>query len=124
MTKKKLTKDDLKVWEYVTRNVTKLNEPRKPVIPTEQNYSQLITTLDLHGYTLQEAFDTVISYLDLCYTYNVKSVTIITGKGKGDATIRREFPHWLEHPVIVDKVSEYQELNQGAFRIKIKAKRT
>ena len=38
-------------------------------------------TIDLHGYTLEEANKQISEFIDSCYINKVKKVNIITGKG-------------------------------------------
>ena len=41
----------------------------------------LTKSIDLHGYTLEEANKKIIEYIENCYLNNIDKINIITGKG-------------------------------------------
>ena len=49
--------------------------------------------LDLHGFTLEEAYQEFTDFIYAAYQENISKVEIITGKS---GRIRQEFPHWAE----------------------------
>jgi DNA-nicking Smr family endonuclease len=57
-------------------------------------------TLDLHGMTVQSAYQSLVSFLRGAHAQRLRCVEIITGRGSGETggAIRREFPHWLNRP--------------------------
>jgi len=57
-------------------------------------------TLDLHGMTVQHAYQSLVSFLRGAHAQRLRCVEIITGRGSGETggAIRREFPHWLNRP--------------------------
>jgi DNA-nicking Smr family endonuclease len=98
------------LWEKVCATVNRLGGPRSPrtridpVLPGP-------TVLDLHGFTVDEAYREVRDFLD----GKTRMVTVITGRS---GVIRREFPHWLAQ---FSNVSSYEETNDGgAFKVKLK----
>ena len=58
--------------------------------------------LDLHGYTLQEAYKETHEFVKECHRDRVKKVKVITGKGE----INKEFPMWLERSPLVRKMEQ------------------
>lgn len=55
--------------------------------------------LDLHGYTRQQAYQAVTSFIGMAYRLQWRSVEIVTGRGQqeqGTGVLRREVPLWLE----------------------------
>ena len=50
--------------------------------------------LDLHGLTLEEAFDEFTDFIYEAYTNNLSKVEIVTGKS---GQIKKEFPYWSEN---------------------------
>lgn len=71
--------------------------------------------IDLHGYTVQDAWHKVNAYIDEAKHLSVKEVLIITGKS-GD--ICKEFPSWMSYRV---DVKECRPQNGGgAYTVKIR----
>jgi DNA-nicking Smr family endonuclease len=59
-------------------------------------------TLDLHGLTVQHAYQALVSFLRGAHAQRLRCVEIITGRGNGETggAIRRELPYWLNRPDI------------------------
>ena len=111
--------DDLKLWREFRQDVTKLGEPRKPTRkivgqPTLPPVPQ--TIIDLHGLTVQDAFDTLIGFLEMNQKANTKSVIVITGKS---GKIRKEFAGWLDHKDI-KQFTKRSEENTGSFTLHLR----
>lgn len=85
----------------------------------------LLYELDLHGLTIEEAYQTVKRFFALHWQNESREITIITGKGlKGTGKIKNEIMLWLETPVFKDKIRETQWLNDGGvIRITLKRKK-
>jgi len=52
-------------------------------------------TLDLHGYTLQDAYNKSLIFLNECHSDGLRRVKIITGHGDGETSIKKEFTTWI-----------------------------
>jgi DNA-nicking Smr family endonuclease len=71
--------------------------------------------LDLHGYTVQAAYEETRQFLQAARFQKYKHVTIVTGLS---GQIRQEFRYWLQN---IDYVREVSEINGGgAFKVKFK----
>lgn len=82
--------------------------------------------LDLHGYSVQQAFDVLHDFLDEATARRLRCVEVITGLGGIDTigAVRRELPHWLERDHLRQRilcVVYAQNKNLGAVRIYLKA---
>ncbi len=87
-------------------------------------------TLDLHGLTQAEAFDTLKRFVCGCYEQQKRFVLVITGKGKitpdkPQGVLRARLREWIEHPEIKSYVlSLSQSLPQhggsGAFYVQLR----
>ncbi|MGH7051480.1 MAG: Smr/MutS family protein [Acetobacteraceae bacterium] len=57
-------------------------------------------SLDLHGLTAAKAAPLVEEFLHRASSEGLRTVEVITGRGAGleGGVIRRELPHWLNHP--------------------------
>lgn len=71
--------------------------------------------LDLHGYTVQDAWHKVNSYIDEAKRLGIMEVVVITGKS-GD--ICKEFPSWVSYRI--DVISCKPQNDGGAFTLKFK----
>ena len=80
------------------------------------------TILDLHGLTVQEAFETSQKFITRARHAGIKEITIITGRGTtGKALIKNEFLGWLENPKISPHIRTHQWQNRGgAVKIALK----
>tara|TARA_B100000809_G_C15058558_1_gene501521 strand:+ start:193 stop:450 length:258 start_codon:yes stop_codon:yes gene_type:complete len=58
--------------------------------------------LDLHEYTIQEAYEETLDFVIECHEERIKKAKVITGKGE----IGREFPMWLDRNPIVRKIEQ------------------
>ncbi len=83
--------------------------------------------LDLHGYTLQNAYNLFAEFIEYCHTEKLKNVLIITGKGTGTSgqTINYEFPHWCESNMIEPYIRSYKHAEaihggNGAFYVRLR----
>lgn len=127
-----MTEEDLAYWSMFINSITPLKRKKgevrvkttpkerlkiKPRVQREASFC-----LDLHGLTLQEAYETVYKFLTLHYQLSSKSILIITGKGlKGDGKIKKEIEFWLETKGFKEKILKYQiENDGGAIRIYLK----
>ena len=76
---KKISDKDKKDWLNFINNKEKLDN--KDFIKEKKNKIQLEKSIDLHGYTLDEANKTIHEFILSCYSSNVKKINVITGKG-------------------------------------------
>ncbi len=75
----KLSDKDKKDWEKFIKGDEKIENKDKEYI--KKNKKLLDKTIDLHGYTLEEADKKIFEYIKNCYLNNVDKINIITGKG-------------------------------------------
>ena len=74
----KLSDKDKKDWENFINSSEKLKSKE-----LEQSNDQVILerSIDLHGFTLEEANQEISKFIENCYLNRVKKINIITGKG-------------------------------------------
>lgn len=67
--------------------------------------------LDLHGLSLQQAYEALASWLPGEWAQGKRCVLVITGKGRspdgGPGALRSELPRWLETPPFRDFIRAY-----------------
>ena len=74
----KLSDKDKKDWEKFLDSSEKLHNK-----DVDQINNQIISerTIDLHGYTLEEANKKISEFIENCFANKVKKINVITGKG-------------------------------------------
>ena len=73
--------------------------------------------LDLHDYSLEDAFQERQEFITEAYKDNIKKIEIITGKS---GPIRKEFPFWAESNHQVQYIEP--SWHGGSYIIKIQRK--
>ena len=113
---------DIDVWNQFTQTIKPLSgktdkHPREfppQLHACRVSKGELVFELDLHGYTLDEAYKTVKKFIDLHYKKESKQIKIITGKGINQlGKIKSEIELWLETPVFSHKIREIKWINSG-----------
>ncbi len=129
-----LSSDDLSLWEAIKKTLSPLtkNKAREPVsMPPKLRVRraperELLYTLDLHGLTVEEAYQALRRFIMIHIRQNTKIITIITGKGspQKEGLIHREIAGWLETPFFTEKINQTRWLNGGgAIEIMLKRKK-
>ena len=74
----KISDKDRKDWQKFLDSSEKLHNK-----DVDQANNQIISerTIDLHGYTLEEANKKISEFIDKCYVNKIKKINVITGKG-------------------------------------------
>ena len=83
----------------------------------------LMMTLDLHGLTVEEAYQILRRFLMVHLKEGSKKITIITGKGspQKEGLIHHEIQNWLDTPFFKSKINEIRWLNGGgALELRLK----
>lgn len=107
--------DDMHLWKLVKETIAPLAQPRPQATLVQARPVQHVTTLDLHGMTVQQAYQTTLAFIISAAQHKVSRVTVITGRS---GQIRAEFRFWVEHH---PKVRQIAALNGGgAFSLKIR----
>ena len=74
----KISDKDKKDWQKFLDSSEKLHSK-----DLDQVNNQIISerTIDLHGFTLEEANKKISEFIDNCYLNKIKKINVITGKG-------------------------------------------
>ncbi|QCE33681.1 hypothetical protein FAI41_08900 [Acetobacteraceae bacterium] len=94
---------------------------KKKERPPKKEATEILHVLDLHGFTVQEAFCSFRSFMERAKGKRWREVEIITGLGiSGKGIIRRELRHWLERKEYSSRITEifHPPNNLGAVRVK------
>ena len=76
---KKISDKDKKAWEKFVNSKEKILDKDQRAI--NKNFLYIEKTIDLHGYTLQEANFEIEKFILVCFEKGITKINIITGKG-------------------------------------------
>ena len=134
---KRITDKDKKDWEDFLSKKDKL--PNKDINPADKRVPKVIT-IDLHGYTLDEANKKINDLINKSYEERVSKLIIVTGKGlhyKNDkdpyvskklGILKYSVPEFIKNNVeLMKKILEIKNADiedggSGAFYIYLKKK--
>ena len=117
--------NDLELWKNIKKYVKPLVKHQvvkqipKSYINAKKDYG-FPYIIDLHGYTVHNAYLTLIDFIIYHYHEKSKYVTVITGKGtpEKESLIHSEIEGWLNNPFFKNYVRDYEWINgNGAMRI-------
>ena len=133
---KKISDQDKKDWKKFIDNNEKLENKDKEIQKNEKNF--IIKSIDLHGYTLDEANKTIEDFIKQAYSENVNKLIIVTGKGlhsendkdpyvsKDLGILKYSVPEFItNNPGLMNKINEITDAKiedggGGAFYIFLK----
>ena len=131
----KISNKDKKDWENFLTSSDKL-ENKDQV--NKDKVSFKTKSIDLHGYTLEEANKFIEKFINKSYLENVKKLIVVTGKGlhsqneknpylsKDLSILKYSVPEFIEHNKdLMNKIIEIKNANikdggDGAFYIYLK----
>ena len=116
--------DDLSLWHELKKTITPLSGKgisclAKKDIPPRLRIRRvsapiLSYSLNLHGYTIAEAYEITKKFITRHQHIGSKKITIITGKGlKQIGAIKKEIPLWFETPFFREKIVSFSWKNDG-----------
>ena len=134
----KISDKDKKDWENFVSSEEKLpNKDNKSI-----NKKNFVTkSIDLHGYTLEEANKSIQDFINKSYEDNINKLIVVTGKGlhsnneknpyvsKELSILKYSVPEFIKKNIdLVKKISEIKSANiedggDGAFYIYLKKKK-
>ena len=76
----KLSDKDKKDWQNFLSSEEKIHNKDLSLSQTKTN-KELLKTIDLHGFSLENANRTIDEFINKCFKENVSKITVITGKG-------------------------------------------
>ncbi len=133
---KKISDKDKKDWENFISNKEKI--PNKDFVNSKKIRQEKIKKIDLHGYSLEEANNSVEGFIQKCYNERVTKIIVITGKGlrsknssnpylsKDLSILKYSVPEFIETKsslmkmIIEIKDAKIEDGGSGAFYIYLK----
>ena len=117
MKKKNISSKDLNTWFKFVKNLPNIEdkEKDKKTLPTGTK-----KTLDLHGFSLNEANKVVHQTLEDCFFKGIKALKIITGKGSRSKSFNDPYKS-KDLSILKNSVPEYiqnSDLKKYVIRIR------
>ena len=114
--KNKLSDKDKKDWQDFLNNSEKLDS--KDVDQTIKS-KILERSIDLHGYTLDDANKEISNFIENCYLDRVKKINVITGKGMRSKNLDNPYQS-IDLSILKHSVPEYIKSNPELMKKIIK----
>ena len=136
--KKKISEQDKKDWKNFLDSNERLENKDINIINNQKNIK--IKSIDLHGYTLDNANKFISEFIEKCYLENVSKIKVITGKGSRSknksnpylstdlSILKHSVPNYIKNnSKLMKKISELDldsvnDVSQGTFDIILKKK--
>ena len=111
---KKISDQDQKDWKKFVNSSEKLENKDKTIIKIQKNSNY--KSIDLHGYTLENANKVISDFIDKCYSDDVKKIKVITGKGSRSKN--KQDPYLsIDLSILKYSVPDYINSNQELLKI-------
>ena len=135
---KKISNKDQEDWEKFLINKEKI--PNKDFVNKKNIRHEKIKKIDLHGYTIEEANNTVEQFIQKCFDEDVTKIIVITGKGlrsknvenpylsKDLSILKYSVPQFIESNISLTKMiiettdAKIEDGGSGAFYVYLKNK--
>ena len=135
---KKISDKDKQDWESFIKNKEKI--PNKDFVNKKKIRHKKIKKIDFHGYTIEEANNTIEQFMKNCFEEEVTKIIVITGKGlrsknaqnpylsKDLSILKYSVPEFIESNKDLTKMiieitdAKIEDGGSGAFYIYIKNK--
>ena len=130
----KLSDKDKRDWQNFTSSEEKVHNKDLSLSQLKTN-KDLVKTIDLHGFSLENANKTIDEFINRCFKTNVSKITVITGKGlrsnninnpyvsKNLSILKNSVPEFIKSNTdLMKKIKNIQEAKaedggSGAFNI-------
>ena len=135
---KNLSKKDKKDWQNFIDSKDQIEDKDSKELKTKLVYTE--KTIDLHGYSLDEANNSVYNFIVSSYKEKTSKLNIITGKGSRSKNIDNPYestklgilkfsvPNYIKNNEDLMKLikeinfNEVNDVNKGSFSIFLKTK--
>ncbi len=135
---KKISDKDKKDWQEFIDNNERLNNKDKEIQKFQKNFKK--KSIDLHGYTLENANKAINNFVNKCYLEGIRNIKVITGKGSRSknkenpylstdlSILKYSVPNYIKNnSELMKKIKELDfdsvnDISQGTFDILLKKK--
>ena len=133
---KKISDQDQKDWKKFVNSSEKLENKDKTIIKIQKNSNY--KSIDLHGYTLENANKVISDFINKCYAEGIGNIKVITGKGSRSknkenpylsydlSILKYSVPDYIKNNFeLMKKIKELDfdsvnDISQGTFNILLK----
>jgi len=134
----RISDKDKKDWEDFLSSNEKIQDKDYKLKEKKQHKTR---SIDLHGYSLEEANETIQDFIHKSYEENVNKLIVVTGKGlhsnnekdpyvsKDLSILKYSVPEYIEHNIELKKIileitnAKIEDGGDGAFYIHLKRKK-
>ena len=110
---KNLSGKDKKDWENFLESKDKIEDKDSKELKFKKSYKE--ETIDLHGYSLDDANEKINILIPLCYENNISKINVITGKGSRSKN--KDDPHKsIDLSILKYSVPEYIKKNEELMK--------
>ena len=88
--KRKISDKDKKDWQNFISNKEKISN-KDLYLSNNKIEKKIIKTIDLHGFSLENANNVIEEFIIQCFKKNVNKIIVITGKGLRSKSIRNPY---------------------------------
>ena len=88
--KRKISDKDKKDWQNFISNNKKLSN-KDSYLSNNKIEKEIIKTIDLHGFSLENANNVIEEFIIQCFKKNVNKIIVITGKGLRSKSIKNPY---------------------------------
>ena len=135
---KKISHKDKKDWQEFIDNNERLDNKDKEIQKFQKNFKK--KSIDLHGYTLENANKAINDFVNKCYLEGIRNIKVITGKGSRSknkenpylstdlSILKYSVPNYIKNnSELMKKIKELDfdsvnNISQGTFDILLKKK--
>ena len=114
----KLSDKDKKDWQNFLSSEEKVCNKDLSLSPMKID-KDLVKTIDLHGFSLENANRTIDEFINRCFKTNVSKITVITGKGLRSNNINNPYVS-KDLSILKNSVPEFIKFNSDLMK-KIKS---
>lgn len=113
-----MTNEDQELWQQAMKLVAPLGTPQSGGASwASEQLPSIKLDHDLHGKTLQAAYDYMVDLIDEATSLDVTMLRIITGKS---GELNRQFPLWMKSPRFKTWIrSATQESTGGSWLLRL-----
>ena len=111
---KNLSEKDKKDWDDFLDSKDKIEDKDSKELKFKKSYKE--QTIDLHGYSLDDANEKIKILIPLCYENNISKINVITGKGSRSKN--KNDPHKsIDLGILKYSVPEYINSNPELLKV-------
>ena len=111
---KKISNKDKEDWKNFISNDERVHN--KDIFLQKKIRHEKIKKIDLHGYTLKEANNTIDQFINRCFDERVTKIIVITGKGLRSKNIENPYLS-KDLSILKYSVPEYIETNKNLIKM-------